>query len=130
MDWINIVNQVFDVFVVPVLIAVASALVSFIRKRTNQDQAESDSKISENYLKFLDDTITSCLRSTNQTFVNVLKEKGEFDDEAAEEALEITYQSVLNVLSIEAEQYISKFVGDLELYIKDKIEAKIQENKN
>ena len=37
MDWINIVNQVFDVFVVPVLIAVASALVSFIRKRTNQD---------------------------------------------------------------------------------------------
>lgn len=81
-------------------------------------------------MKFLDDTITSCLRSTNQTFVNILKEKGEFDDEAAEEALEITYQSVLNVLSIEAEQYISKFVGDLELYIKDKIEAKIQENKN
>lgn len=104
-------------------------MVSFINKRTNQDKAVSDATITANYLQFLDQTITSCLRATNQTFVNKLKEQDLFDDEASYEALELTYNSVISVLSTEAEEYLSKFVGDLELYIKDQIEAKIAENK-
>jgi hypothetical protein len=41
----------------------------------------------------------------------------------------MTYQSVLSLLTDEAEEYLAEAVGDLSLYITNKIEAEVQINK-
>ena len=77
----------------------------------------------------LNDTITDCVIATTQTYVESLKKQGAFDLEAQKTAFTMTYQSVLSLLTDEAEEYLAEAVGDLSLYITQKIEAEVQINK-
>ena len=51
------------------------------------------------------------------------------DDEAKAKALQITFDSVMGILSDEAKTFLSEAVKDLKVYITTKIEAKIKDSK-
>ena len=67
--------------------------------------------------------------ATNQTYVESLKKQGKFDAEAQKVAFNQTYEAVMCILSEEAKEYLNEAVGDLNLYITQKIEAEVQLNK-
>lgn len=129
MDWLNILDQVFDVCIVPLLGLITSMVIRFINQKIAESKAKTDSELAAKYLTMLDQTIVECIKATNQTYVNALKDKNAFDGEAQKEALKITSNAVLNILSNEAKTYLTNFVGDLDEIIKEKIEANIEEVK-
>ena len=77
----------------------------------------------------LTNTIASCVMATNQTYVETLKQKGEFTQEAQKEAFTRTYENVLCILSDECKVYLETSFGDLQTYITNRIEAEVKANK-
>ena len=67
--------------------------------------------------------VTNAVRCVFQTYVEALKNKNAFDPEAQKKAFEMTYQSVLAILSKDAQEYLTEAVGDLNAYIVKSIEA-------
>lgn len=129
MDWSILLNQFFEVCLIPLLAFATSALIDFIKAKIEETKTLTDNEITVKYLDLLENTIEDCLEATNQTYVNALKEQNAFDLEAQKIALEKTKEAVLSILSKEAIIYLTNFVGDLDKLIEDKIEAKIARSK-
>lgn len=129
MDWLNILDQVFDVCLIPLLGLATTALIFFVKQKIAESKAKTDSEMAIKYLDLLETTIVDCIKATNQTYVNALKDKNAFDGEAQKKALKLTMDAVLKILSDDAKEYLTHLVGDLDEIIKEKIEAKIEEVK-
>lgn len=129
MTWLDILGQIFDVCIVPILSVLVTALVKFIQQKIDEAKKKSDSDLTVKYLEMLETTILDCLQSTNQTYVDALKEEGLFDEEAQKEALQRTKDAVWGILSEDAITYLTAFIGDLDSFIEHKIEANIKMQK-
>ena len=129
MDWLNILDQVFDVCLIPLLGLATTALIFFVKQKIAESKAKTDSEMAIKYLDLLETTIVDCIKATNQTYVNALKDKNAFDGEAQKQALKLTIDAVLKILSDDAKEYLTHLVGDLDEIIKEKIEANIEEVK-
>lgn len=129
MDWLNILNQLFELCFIPLLGLATTVLIFFVKQKIAESQAKTDNSLADKYLGLLETTIIDCIKATNQTYVNALKEQNAFSAEAQKEALKQTTDAVLKILSDDAKEYLSHFVGDLDEVIKEKIEAKIEEVK-
>ncbi len=126
---IELLNQIFELCIVPLLGVLTTFLVQLIRKKTQElTETESNAK-TKKYIQMLSDTITNCVIATNQTYVDNLKDKNAFDEAAQKEAFNKTYQSVIETLNNEAYKYLQLAYGDLEEYIKTKIEAEVNTQK-
>lgn len=125
MDWLNILNQIFDVCLIPLLGLATSALIVFVKQKITEGKTKLNNEMATRYLDLLEVTVIDCIRATNQTYVNALKDKNAFDAEAQKEALALTTAAVQAILSEEAKNCLNLFVGDIEVLIKEKIEANI-----
>lgn len=125
MDWLNILDQIFDVCIVPLIGLLTSYLIVFIKKKMEEGRAKTNSELANKYLWMLEETIVDCIRATNQTYVEGLKDKNAFDAEAQKTALAMTADAVKNLLSAEAKEYLTHVVSDLDAFIEQKIEANI-----
>lgn len=125
MDWLNVLNQIFQVVIIPLLGAGTLYLVSLINTKKKAIEETLESEKAKEYLNLLNDTITSCVLTTTQTYVQALKEAGTFDAEAQKIAFNKTYTAVMAILTEDAKKYITKAVGDLEEYIINQIEAEV-----
>lgn len=123
------IPQLFEVCIIPLLGILTTFIVKFINAKMNQISEGRDSELEKKYLQMLNSTITDCVIATTQTYVEALKKQGEFDAEAQKVAFTLTFESVSNLLTEEAKEYLSAAVGDLNLYITQKIEAEVQLNK-
>ena len=77
----------------------------------------------------LDGTITAAVIAVNQTYVDALKEQNAFTKEAQEEAFKRVWETVIATMTEEADIYISEVIGDLDEYIRTKIEEAVKEHK-
>lgn len=125
MDWTIIWTKLFEVILLPLLSVGVSYLIAFINAKIKQVKEKTKNETLQKYLDLLNTTIVNCVKSTQQAYVDSLKKQGKFDAEAQKEAFRITYENIKAQLSDEAEQYIYTAVGDLQTYIKNKIEAEI-----
>lgn len=121
--------QIFEVCIIPLLGALSVFLIKWINSKSAQLQASVDSELLAKYIGMLDSTITSCVLTTTQTYVEALKKAGKFDAEAQKQAFNQTKDAVLCILSDEAKLYLSEALGDLSAYIDNKIEAEVVLNK-
>ena len=122
----EILQQIFELCVIPLLGVLTTYLVKLIRKKNKELDEKVSNNISRKYIDMLADTITNCVVSTNQTYVDALKEANAFDKEAQEKAFELTYNKIMNVLTEEAKEYLTAIYGDLEIYITTKIESEVK----
>lgn len=129
MDWIIILNEIFQVCIIPLLGLLTTYLIRFISAKSEQISKENDDALVQKYIDLLDDTIIDCVIATNQTYVEALKDKNAFDLEAQKAAFELTYKAVMNIITEDAKIYLSNVYGDLTAYITKKIEAEINKNK-
>ena len=119
-------QQIFELCVIPLLGVLTTYLVKLIRKKNKELDEKVSNNISRKYIDMLADTITNCVVSTNQTYVDALKEANAFDKEAQKKAFELTYNKIMNVLTEEAKEYLTAIYGDLEIYITTKIESEVK----
>ena len=125
----EILQQIFELCVIPLLGILTTYLVKLIRKKNKELDEKVSNKISKKYIDMLADTITDCVVSTNQTYVDALKEANAFDKEAQKKAFELTYNKIMNVLTEDAKEYLTTVYGDLEIYITTKIESEVKSYK-
>lgn len=123
MDWYELLNQIFQVAIIPLIGVLATFLISFIEKKKQEIMNRTKNETIKKYLDMLDDTIIACVTATNQTYVEALKNKNAFDEAAQKEALQLTYDAVMAVLTEEAQTYLTEAVGDLQSFVLTKIEA-------
>lgn len=129
MNWLEMLQQIFQICIIPLLGVLTTYLVMFIKNKSAALQEQTDNELYKKYIALLDETITKCVIATNQTYVEALKNKNAFDPEAQKKAFEMTYQSVLAILSKDAQEYLTEAVGDLNAYIVKSIEAQVNANK-
>ena len=85
--------------------------------------------MAKKYAAMLSDTITTCVIATNQTSVDSLKSQNAFDQEAQKQALQMTLNSVLTILSDDAKIYLQELYGDFTQYILNRIESEVRTTK-
>lgn len=128
MDWIELLTQIFELCIVPLLAVLTKFVVDAITTYKNNKLISAANETEKKYITMLSDTITDCVIATNQTYVDSLKGKDAFTAEAQKEAFNRTYKAVTTILSEDAVQYLTSVFGDLESVIKEKIEAAVYKN--
>ena len=121
--------EIMEVVIIPLLGILTAYVVKLVNAKIKDINKERDNVLEEKYLTMLGATISDCVTATTQTYVESLKKQGKFDAEAQKEAFNQTYTAVMNILSEEAKKYLTVAVGDLNLYITQKIEAEVNANK-
>lgn len=129
MDWLNILQQIFELCIIPLLAIITRSLVIYISTKKDELKSKTNNELAKKYLDLLNDTIANCVIATNQTYVETLKKGNAFTADAQKAAFEKTYQAVIATLSEEAQKYLPEVVGDLQTYITQKIEASVNQNK-
>lgn len=129
MDWLNILQQIFELCIIPLLAIITRSLVIYISTKKDELKSKTNNELAKKYLDLLNDTIANCVIATNQTYVEALKKGNVFTADAQKAAFEKTYQAVIATLSEEAQKYLPEVVGDLQTYITQKIEASVNQNK-
>ena len=129
MDWLNILQQIFELCIIPLLAIITRSLVIYISTKKDELKNKTNNELAKKYLDLLNDTIANCVIATNQTYVEALKKENAFTADAQKTAFEKTYQAVIATLSEEAQKYLPEVVGDLQTYITQKIEASVNQNK-
>ena len=129
MDWLNLLTQIFEVCIIPLLGILTTYIVKYIQVKSAEITEKTDNVIADKYTVMLADTITACVLATNQTYVEALKKQGKFDAEAQKVAFNMTLNAVMEILSEDAKKYLSEAFGDLNSYITSQIEASVNVNK-
>ena len=129
MNYVEMLTQIFQVCIIPLLGILTTFLVQLIKTKQAELVSKTDSEINKKYMNMLTDTITKCVIATNQTYVDALKDQNAFTKEAQEEAFMKTSSAVLTILSEDAKEYLNETLGDLNAYITTQIEAQINAHK-
>lgn len=129
MDWLNLLADIFEVCIIPLLGVLTAYAVKYIQVKSAEITEKTDNALVDKYTIMLADTISACVLATNQTYVEALKKQGSFDVEAQKEAFNMTLNAVMSILSDDAKDYLSEVFGDLNSYITSQIEASVNMNK-
>ena len=129
MEIMDLIAQIFEVCIIPLMGILTAYFVKWIGVKIEGFKEETKNEKTEKYLDMLNNTITNCVIATTQTYVDTLKAQGAFDMEAQKTAFTMTYEAVAKLLTDEATEYLNEAVGDLNLYITQKIEAEVNLNK-
>ena len=128
--------QIFELCIIPLMAVLTGYLVSYIQvkrkeliTKTEQMENQTHQQMVQKYIYMAEDTVIKCVKATNQTFVDSLKDKNEFTHDACAEAFKKTYEAVISILGDEGVKYLQEGFGDAELYLVNLIEATVKENK-
>ena len=125
----ELVAQIFEVCIIPLLGVLTAFFVKWVNVKTAEIADTRKNETEKKYLNMLNNTISDCVIATTQTYVDALKKQGAFDAEAQKVAFTMTYEAVVKLLTDEATEYLNEAVGDLNLYITQKIESEVNLNK-
>ena len=123
MEITELIKQIFEVCLFPLLGVLTTFLILFINKKSQELKATTDNELYHKYIDMLEETVVNCVIATNQTYVDSLKKQGKFDLEAQKEAFSRTYNQVMLILADDAKVYLESAVGDLNAYITNMIET-------
>lgn len=118
MEIFTLIINIIEVCIIPLLGLLTKALIDYIKTKTNNQKFDK-------YILLLNNTISNCVLATKQTYVETLKNKGNFDAEAQEEAFSRTKDAVMAILTEDAKIYLSTIYSDLDSYINQKIESEV-----
>lgn len=129
MEIMELVAQIFEVCVIPLLGILTTFFVKWVNAKLGEIATTRQNELEKKYITMLNDTISDCVIATTQTYVDALKKQGAFDAEAQKVAFNMTFEAVTKLLTAEAQTYLNTAVGDLTLYITQKIESEVNLNK-
>ena len=129
MNWMIILTQIFEVVIIPLLGVATMYIIAFVKAKTQELKEVKNNDLFNKYMDMLCATVTDCTLATTQTYVDALKKEGKFDLEAQKIAFNKTYTAVMAILADDAKEYLASAVGDLQVYVKNMIEAEVNRNK-
>ena len=134
--YLRLLSEIFEVCIIPLLGILTAYAVAYLKAKkeeilakivTNKTQEEKE--LMSKYLDMVEKTVTNCVMTTNQTYVDSLKQEGKFDADAQKIAFDKTLDAVLAILSEDAKVYLTQIFGDLHVYLTYLIESQVKINK-
>lgn len=123
MDWAEIGTQVI-IGILGVLITGLGTLITFlINKYVKNDKLKT-------ILSSLNETVRNATSEVYQTYVEALKDKNMFTEEAQKEALEKALVIIKNNLPADVMNWVKENYSDIDAYFKSLVEAAIGLLKN
>lgn len=119
-----IINAIL--LLVPVLVGY---LVAFIKKKTDELQNKINKDEVYKYIDILESTVINVVTTIQETFVQTLKDKGEFSEQFAVEAYEKARTDILNILGTSGVEVLQTAYGDLDILLKSLIESAVKKIK-
>lgn len=129
MEWMEMAQQIFELVIIPLLVVLSTYFIKFINAKSNELINRVDNEKHDKYVLMLQETVTDCVLTTTQTYVDALKGQNAFDPEAQKKAFEMTKTAVLAILTDDAKEYLASALGDFDQYLTTLIEAQVQVNK-
>lgn len=129
MEWMEMFQDIFELVIVPLLVVLSGYVIRFINLKSVELTNKVDNEKHDKYILMLQETVTDCVLTTTQTYVDALKGQNAFDLEAQKTAFEMTKNAVLAILAEDAKEYLNSALGDFDEYLKTLIEAQVQVNK-
>jgi hypothetical protein len=105
-----------------VLVFVVPLVLRFVHQLISTKVADS------RYSSALND-VFSAVEYVNQTFVDALKENGNFDDDAQGYALTMAKDAALDLMSASTRKWLEKTVEDVDSWLTVQIEAAVKSSK-
>jgi hypothetical protein len=127
---LEFLNEIFHTCIIPLISIVSVYIVKLVKMKLTEISMNKQNTLEKKYLDMLDVTITNCVLATTQTYVDAMKKENGFNAKAQTTAFNMTKDAVMKLLTEEAQKYLNSAVGDLELYISQKIEAEVKFNKS
>ena len=115
MDYMEMLQKIFEVCVIPLLGILTTYLVIFIKQKSRELQGTTDNELYKKYIGLLQDTIVRCVIATNQTYVEALKNKKFI---IVEKKSSFCNEPLLTVFATES-QFSEVYPGKEELYKAD-----------
>ena len=125
----EIVIQIIQVCVIPLLGILTKYLVDYLTAKRHEINSKTDNETAQKYTNMIYQTVVDCVIATNQTYVDSLKKSGSFDEAAQKEAFNRTMNAIMTILSDDAKEYITEATGDLNTYLTQLIEAEVNKRK-
>ena len=126
MDWLEVLQQITNVCLIPLLYLATSFFIKWINVKEQEINVKVENETASKYIAMVAQTITDCVIATNQTYVDALKKENAFTKEAQIEAFQKTLNAVLAVLSEDAKAYLAEAYGDVNAYLTTRIEAEVK----
>lgn len=112
--------------VIPVL---ATKLIGFINTKILLAREAAKTENEKRILESIQKTVETVVNYVSQTFVDTLKNRGEFTPEEQAAALKMALEKVEEMLTDEAKEFIMANYGDLTEWLITIIEATVKTNK-
>jgi hypothetical protein len=74
VNWLEILNTIFELVIFPLLGVGATYLVVLIDAKIKEIKQKTDNEKFNKYLDMLNNTISDCVIATTQTYVSALKQ--------------------------------------------------------
>ena len=126
-------NEFLTTLLQAVLVAAVPVCAAFVGKglKALADYLgqKSENDMAKKYLAAVADAVATAVTYTSQVYVDKLKETGQFTKENQQEALGLAVAQAKNLLTAEATAFLESAYGDLNEYLKSRIEAEVRNQK-
>ncbi len=111
---------------VPVLATYAG---SALKRVAEKKAAEAENAKVAGYLREIGDAVSDAVAATSQTYVDELKKAGSFNKDAHSKAALLALEAATRAVSPAAKAFVKGAYGDVEAFLKGKIEAEVRAQK-
>lgn len=129
MDYDLILEILFKGIIVPIIPLASIYLQKLITVKINEINSRVENEHISKYLNIAKETLQSCVAETTQTYVESLKLQGKFDKQAQENAMILTKQTFLTIISKDTKNVLEEMFDDYDSWITTTIEEIINSNK-
>lgn len=126
----ELMNTIMTVVVIPLLVAISGYFIAYLRKKAAEVAANIEDLTIRYYIQEANEIVLQAVETLFQTYVDDLKKKGQFTKEAQLEAFNMAKDITLKLLSAEAKAVLIELYGDIDLWIKTKIEQTVKQDKD
>lgn len=132
MDYSALLQELVYAVLIGVLPIIAKAIVTFVKKKTEELQANTtvlQGEKANQLLERFNKIVEACVIKTNNNLVDDLKQNDTFDADSQAEALKKTMTEIKELLNDEVKDIILEAYGDLDNYLETIIEKYVKQVK-
>ena len=130
MDINYYLNIVFQAVIIPLFAILTKFLVDFIKLKAQEIISTLQNEQAVKYVRMIEATVINCVKTTNQTYVDKMKDENVFDKEKQAIAFKMTYDAVMEILTEDAKEYITTGFADGKAWLISLIESAVRDNKD
>lgn len=130
IDYKDLFQQIMYIVITAVLPIALAYLKSFLDAKANEAIANVENKKFAGYLARAYEAVGLAVNTVSQTYVDSIKQSGNFDKEAQEKAKEMAIEIAKELISYDVKQAINIAYGDFDTYLNTAIESYVRETKN